>query len=148
MFTLAKDVVQEVDKLFTNSPYIHLGGDEVSSNCWNLRPAIQDFMAKNNIANYGELQMYWRKQIKSVLSKDRKVVFWRNDAKDVTTTTDDVLQYWGSQNDTSRSIASHILVTSNTTSKIVLSPSDILYLNKGHGNLWLNASQGQYSVWR
>eukprot|EP00178_Gracilaria_changii_P003290 TRINITY_DN14832_c0_g1_i1.p1 TRINITY_DN14832_c0_g1~~TRINITY_DN14832_c0_g1_i1.p1 ORF type:complete len:117 (+),score=4.53 TRINITY_DN14832_c0_g1_i1:995-1345(+) len=85
--------------------------------------------------------MYWRKHIKSVLSKDRVVVFWRNDAKDVTTTGEDILQYWGSQTDTAK-------ITANTTSKIVLSPSDILYLSKGHGNLWLNASQGEYSVWR
>jgi len=47
--------------------------------------------------------MYWRKQLKSVLSQNRKVVFWRNDAKDVTTTQDDILQYWGSQADTARS---------------------------------------------
>ena len=60
-------------------------------------------MTKNKIANYGELQMYWRKQLKAFIRKDRKVVFWRNDAKDVTTTGDDILQYWGSQTDTAKS---------------------------------------------
>jgi hypothetical protein len=36
--------------------------------------------------------------------------------------------------------------TSNTS--IILSPSDILYISKGQGNLWLNGTQGVYSVWR
>jgi hypothetical protein len=38
VFELAKDVVKEIDGLFKDSPYIHLGGDEVSSACWKLRP--------------------------------------------------------------------------------------------------------------
>jgi hypothetical protein len=42
----------------------------------------------------------------------------------------------------------YYLVTSTSTSKIILSPSDLLYLNKGQGNLWLNGTQGVYSVWR
>jgi hypothetical protein len=42
----------------------------------------------------------------------------------------------------------YYLVTSTSTSKIILSPSDLLYLNKGQGNLWLNGTQGIYSVWR
>ena len=29
-----------------------------------------------------------------------------------------------------------------------MSPSDLLYLNKGQGNIWLNTSAGEYSVWR
>jgi hexosaminidase len=40
------------------------------------------------------------------------------------------------------------LVTAGTKSQIILSPSDLLYLSKGQGNLWLNGTQGAYSVWR
>lgn len=47
--------------------------------------------------------MYWRNQIKSVLQPNRKVVFWRNDAQDVTTTGSDILHFWGSQTDVARS---------------------------------------------
>lgn len=121
--------------MFSNSPYIHLGGDEVFSACWDKRPAIKEFMAKNNIASYGALQMYWRKQLKSVLSAGKKVVFWRNDGHDVTTEADEAVQFWGSQADTAK-------ITANTTSKIIMSPSDLLYLNKGQGNIWLNTSAG------
>jgi len=59
---------------------MHLGGDEVSGACWDLRPAIKTFMLAKNIKTYGELQMYWRFEMKQALPKGRKVVFWRNDA--------------------------------------------------------------------
>ena len=60
-------------------------------------------MAKNNISSYGELQTYWRKQLKSKLSEDRKVIFWRNDVSDLVTYPEDFLQYWGAQSDTKKS---------------------------------------------
>ena len=53
VFDLVKDVVKEVDELFSKSKYIHLGGDEVSSSCWNLRPEIQNFMQKQGLSSYG-----------------------------------------------------------------------------------------------
>ena len=62
-------------------------------------------MTKNNISSYGELQMYWRSQIKSVLPGGRKAMFWRNDAQTVTTIGTDILHYWGAQRDTAKSIS-------------------------------------------
>lgn len=62
-----------------------------------MRPAIKTFMALKNIKNYGELQMYWRYQLKQALPQSRKVIFWRNDADNLTTGPDDIVQYWGSQ---------------------------------------------------
>ena len=53
VFTMVKEVFQELDKMFNNSPYLHLGGDEVFSSCWDKRPAIKDFMASKNIKTYG-----------------------------------------------------------------------------------------------
>lgn len=73
--------------------------------------------------------------MKQVLPQNRKVIFWRNDAANVTIGENDILHYWGAQADVSK-------VTSGSKSKIILSPSDILYLNKGQGNLWLNGTQG------
>lgn len=103
VYELAKDVVKEVDALFKDSPYIHLGGDEVSSACWNLRPEIKTFMATKGIKSYGELQMYWRFQLKQVLPANRKVIFWRNDGTDVTTSDTDILHFWGAQTDVAKS---------------------------------------------
>jgi hypothetical protein len=60
-------------------------------------------MKSKNISSYGELQMYWRKQLKSVLPAGRRAMFWRNDGQNVTTQPDDILHYWGSQADVASS---------------------------------------------
>lgn len=101
-------MVREIDALFKDSPYIHLGGDEVSSACWNLRPDIQTFMKLKNLKTYGELQMYWRYQLKQVLPANRKVIFWRNDAANVSIADNDVLHFWGAQTDVAKSNFSFI----------------------------------------
>jgi hypothetical protein len=54
-------------------------------------------MKLKNIKSYGELQMYWRFQLKQVLPANRKVILWRNDAQNVTFSESDVLDYWGAQ---------------------------------------------------
>ena len=102
-YKLVQEVLSEVDNIFKDSPYIHLGGDEVFGSCWNLRPAIQTFMKLKNIKTFGQLQMYWRYEIKQALAKGRKTVFWLNVAEDVSTGPDDIIHYWGSQDSTARS---------------------------------------------
>jgi N-acetyl-beta-hexosaminidase len=91
--------MQEIDSIFKDSPYLHLGGDEVFGACWDLRPAIKSFMRTKLILNYGALQMYWRHQMKQALSANRTVVYWRNDAESIKTAKDDVIHYWGSEAD-------------------------------------------------
>jgi hypothetical protein len=39
-------------------------------------------------------------------------------------------------------------VVGKSDSRVILSPSDHLYLNTGFGNIWFNTSAGTYSVWR
>lgn len=70
--------------------------------CWDLRPSIQEFMKQKNIHGYGQLVMYWRYQLKQVLPSSRKVIFWRNNAENVTSGPDDILHYWGSQEDVAK----------------------------------------------
>jgi hexosaminidase len=100
VYQLVGDVLKDVDALFKDSDYIHLGGDEVSGACWDLVPAIKTFMLAHNIKSYGELQMYWRKELRKNLSPTRKVVFWKNTNGNVSIGEDEVLHYWGAQNAT------------------------------------------------
>ncbi len=41
--------------------------------------------------------MYWRYHLKQSLPASRKVIFWRNDADNLTTGPNDIVQYWGAQ---------------------------------------------------
>ena len=40
------------------------------------------------------------------------------------------------------------VVLGNTTSRVILSTSDYLYINKGIGNIWFNSSAGSYITWK
>lgn len=96
VYDLVQDVLKDVEATFKDADFIHLGGDEVFAACWDQVPAIQTFMKLHHIGSYGELQMYWRKELKSVMGK--KAGFWKNRADNVTTGPDDILHYWGNQN--------------------------------------------------
>ncbi len=61
-------------------------------------------MLNHNISDYGQLQMYWRNQMKAALPKNRSVVFWRNDAQNIKFDANDIVHYWGSTADISKSI--------------------------------------------
>lgn len=98
-YDLAATVLKEIDNLFVKSPYLHLGGDETSSYCWDLRPEIKTFMKLKNIKTYDELQMYWRYELKQALPSSRKVAFWRVKSENIITGPEDILQFWGKQSE-------------------------------------------------
>lgn len=41
--------------------------------------------------------------MKQALPKGRKVVFWRNDAENLTTSADDIIHFWGATADIAKS---------------------------------------------
>jgi len=82
--------------------------------------------------------MAWRKSLISSIP-NRTVIFWRNDDTEVVISDDQIIHYWGSQDDVSK-------ITANTNAKIILSPSNYLYLNSGQG--FVTGKQfGHYSTW-
>jgi hypothetical protein len=59
-------------------------------------------MALKNIKNYGELQTFWRYEMKQALPQGRQVIFWRNDAENLTTSANDIIHFWGAQADVAK----------------------------------------------
>jgi hexosaminidase len=60
--------------------FVHFGGDEVRQGCWGSRSSIKDFMAKNNLTNYNQLEVYYRKREKANYRKysNKTVMYWAN----------------------------------------------------------------------
>ena len=80
---LAQDVMNEIDNLFKNSPFLHLGGNKIRYSCWDSRPSIKNtFMKLHNIKNYDGLIDYWRFELKQSLPPSRKLIYFMDQARE------------------------------------------------------------------
>ncbi len=77
---------QIITKLFTElanrfpfEQYLHLGGDEVSFDCWISNPAISQFMAAHNMTgDYKKLESYYiQRLLKIVTSLGKNSIVWQ-----------------------------------------------------------------------
>ena len=107
---------------------MHLGGDEVDADCWKDQSQIDDFMAKNKIKDYEELQLYYRKRQKKILREinDKKAIYWANEEINLDVEPDDIIQWWGESWD--------IQQLKGKDNPIILSYWDIAYLDTGYGD--------------
>ncbi|MBX5091407.1 beta-N-acetylhexosaminidase [Rhizobium lentis] len=69
-------VFDEMVTLFP-SEYIHIGGDEVAKGAWLSSPLCKALMEREKLAGTAELQSYFRKRVKTMLSeRGRKLAGW------------------------------------------------------------------------
>ena len=67
-FETLKTLLKEWKTVFPDK-YIHLGGDEVSFNCWKSNPNISSFMKIKNIKSYGQLESYYLQRLLDMVSE-------------------------------------------------------------------------------
>ncbi|CAH1126047.1 unnamed protein product [Ceutorhynchus assimilis] len=67
-YSFLKDLFAEVREVFTDQ-FIHLGGDEVDFDCWQLDPNINDFMKQHSIANYSALESYYIQKVIDIVDE-------------------------------------------------------------------------------
>lgn len=71
--SLFKEIVSDFDY-----DYIHLGGDEVSFNCWKSNPDIQLWMIENGYTDYAKFEEYYMgRLIQLVEQLNKSYVVWQ-----------------------------------------------------------------------
>ncbi len=84
----------EIMRLFEDSEYIHLGGDEVIPTNWKLCPDCLNKMKELGTDNPYDLQGYFSNRFINILRKyNKKMIMWHDGIKD-DTPKDIILQYW------------------------------------------------------
>ena len=76
-FAYLEGILDEVIELFPDSPYIHIGGDEVGKDQWRKCPLCQKRMREEGLKDEHELQSYFVHRIEEYInSKGKAMIGW------------------------------------------------------------------------
>ena len=128
-YTFVASLYAEILRLFKDSKYIHLGGDEVNPENWKHCPDCQKKMKELNIEDPHGLQSYFTKRLLSILSSyDKKCIMW-HDGMDDDIDKNVILQYWVWQMDEKG------INKINEGRKTIYSPCSQLYFDSAYAEL-------------
>jgi len=71
VYDFIDNIVAEIAALFPDE-YLHIGGDEVNPVQWQSSDKVQQYMAKNNVKDSYELQVYFNGKVQKILAKHQK----------------------------------------------------------------------------
>ena len=127
-YEVVEGIFKEVNTMFPDK-FVHLGGDEVSFNCWKNKTSIKTWMVANNITSYLELENLYRKNQRKLI-KNRTAIYWfQNFANPIN--SDDIGQYWGQ-------FTGKETFLKNATFKMIVSPYNLIYLNSNNADIFKN----------
>jgi hexosaminidase len=125
-FQFLEDVLSEVIDMFPDSPYIHIGGDEVLKDMWKDSPEVQELMKRDNLKDLNEVQSYIIRRIeKFINSKGKKVIGWDEILEGGLAPNATVMSWRGTRGGIEAARAKH---------DVIMSPTAFAYLNFGQGD--------------
>ncbi|GKT36737.1 Beta-hexosaminidase subunit A1 [Aduncisulcus paluster] len=80
----------------SSKSYIHCGGDEVATCCWNGSDAVKEWMAEEGISSYNGVTEYFTENINDVLNDhDASGIFWEEAfSNGMPLAEGDIIQVW------------------------------------------------------
>ena len=125
-FQFLEDVLTETIALFPDSPYIHIGGDEVLKDFWKESAFVQQLKAKENLKDEHEVQSYFVQRIeKFINSKNRKIIGWDEILEGGLAPNATVMSWRGEKGGIAAAKAKH---------DVIMTPGNFLYFDYGQGD--------------
>ncbi|CAN5369748.1 hypothetical protein BH10ACI3_BH10ACI3_17280 [soil metagenome] len=125
-FAFLEDVLTEVIGLFPDSPYIHVGGDEVLKDMWKESPKVKALMEKENLKDEHEVQSYFiRRMEKFINSKGKKIIGWDEILEGGLAPNATVMSWRGIKGGIAAAKEHH---------DVIMTPTDYCYFDFGQGD--------------
>ena len=93
LYEVLEVIMKELADLFPGR-YIHIGGDEVSRRGWRSLPEMPEFMAKNNIATYDDIQTYFEVRFSEIITKVGKIAIAWDDVINGDMNKENTILHW------------------------------------------------------
>lgn len=95
-YALLDDVIRELSEIFS-SPYIHIGGDEVSTAQWMRCPDCKALMAREGMTRPEQLQDYFMNRVSKIVEKyGKRSAVWNEAAESGSLTREALVYGWES----------------------------------------------------
>jgi len=125
-FKFLQDVLDETIALFPDSPYIHIGGDEVLKDHWKESAFVQELKKRENLKDEHEVQSYFVRRIEKYLnSKGKKMIGWDEILEGGLAPNATVMSWRGMKGGIEAAKSKH---------DVIMTPTDFAYLNFGQGD--------------
>ncbi|MEJ7623546.1 MAG: family 20 glycosylhydrolase [Pyrinomonadaceae bacterium] len=125
-FKFLEDVIDETISLFPDSPYIHIGGDEVLKDHWKESPFVQELKKRENLKDEHEVQSYFvRRMERYINSKGKKIIGWDEILEGGLAPNAAVMSWRGMKGGIEAAKAKH---------DVVMTPTDYMYFDYGQGD--------------
>lgn len=125
-FKFLEDVLEETIALFPDSPYIHIGGDEVLKDHWKESAFVQELKKRENLKDEHEVQSYFVRRIEKFLnSKGKKMIGWDEILEGGLAPNATVMSWRGMKGGIEAAKSKH---------DVIMTPTDFAYLDYGQGD--------------
>jgi hexosaminidase len=125
-FQFFEDVFSEVIDLFPDSPYVHIGGDEVLKDFWKDSAFVQELKAKENLKDEHEVQSYFIRRIEKIINaKGKRIIGWDEILEGGLAPNATVMSWRGMKGGIEAAKSKH---------DVIMTPTDFAYLDYGQGD--------------
>lgn|GEM_PF-275180 len=139
-FQFLEDVLTEVIDLFPDSPYVHLGGDEVKLDSWRRSRFVQDLKRANKLSSEREVQRWFVERVaRFANSKGKNVVVW-DEMVDFGLPPNATVMYWrdseAARRNTvdARRTVTNAVVAAKAKHEVIMTPDTYTYFDHPQGD--------------
>jgi hexosaminidase len=125
-FKFLEEVLAETIALFPDSPYIHIGGDEVLKDHWKESEFVQELKKRENLKDEHEVQSYFIRRIeKFINSKGKQIIGWDEILEGGLAPNAVVMSWRGEKGGIEAAKAKH---------NVIMTPTNTMYFDYGQGD--------------